>query len=217
MPAKSEMTILAHRGWWKRGEERNDMTALMRAFEAGFGVETDFRDAGGNLVISHDPPMGELLAAETMLKAFAAAGRPGWLAVNIKADGLQRRVKGLMERFGVERYFVFDMSVPDMLGYLKEDMPTLTRQSEVEPTPVLLEKSTGVWLDMFKSDWVTEPTMAGHLAAGKRVALVSPELHKRKHLDFWARLKSWPCVHSEQFCLCTDFPKIARTFFYAAD
>jgi len=214
MPAKAEMGFLAHRGWWQRPEEKNTPAAFNRAFAAGFGVETDFRDAGGNLVISHDPPMGIVPGVEDLLKAHAGAGHPGWLAVNIKADGLQRRVKGAMERFGVERYFVFDMSVPDMIVYLREGLAVFTRQSEMEPTPALYEGAAGVWLDMFDGNWVTQHTVEGHLAAGKRVALVSPELHKRRHLEYWATLKGWACMHSDRVLLCTDFPNTARTFFY---
>jgi glycerophosphoryl diester phosphodiesterase len=218
MPAKSEMAFLAHRGWWLRPEDKNTMPAFHRAFSAGFGIETDFRDAGGNLVISHDPPLGIVPSALDMLQAYASVGHPGPLAVNIKADGLQRRIQGAMDRFHIKDYFAFDMSIPDMLLYIREKIPVFTRQSEIEPAPALYDQSAGVWLDMFETDWVTEKTITDHLAAGKRVALVSPELHRRQPVPFWTKLKTWACVHTDQFLLCTDSPQTARLFFlYGAD
>ena len=51
-----EMELLAHRGLWQEPAEKNSRIAFERAFQAGFGVETDLRDHGGTVVISHDPP-----------------------------------------------------------------------------------------------------------------------------------------------------------------
>ena len=48
------MDILAHRGVWRISEERNSMSSIRAALDAGFGIETDVRDYKGNLVISHD-------------------------------------------------------------------------------------------------------------------------------------------------------------------
>jgi glycerophosphoryl diester phosphodiesterase len=48
--------ILAHRGYWLEPGEKNSLSAFRRAFEGGFGIETDIRDLDGELVVSHDPP-----------------------------------------------------------------------------------------------------------------------------------------------------------------
>jgi glycerophosphoryl diester phosphodiesterase len=37
--------------------EQNTEAAFRRALENGFGIETDFRDCGGSLVVSHDPAL----------------------------------------------------------------------------------------------------------------------------------------------------------------
>ena len=46
--------IIAHRGTWLKLEEMNAFGAFERALEYGFGIEVDFRDRDGHLVISHD-------------------------------------------------------------------------------------------------------------------------------------------------------------------
>ena len=50
------MKILAHRGFWADEEEKNTLSAFGKAFDSGFGIETDIRDRNGELVISHNPP-----------------------------------------------------------------------------------------------------------------------------------------------------------------
>ena len=37
----STIEVIAHRGWWKAENEKNTKTAFERAFDCGFGVETD--------------------------------------------------------------------------------------------------------------------------------------------------------------------------------
>ncbi|EAI9482035.1 hypothetical protein GZ521_001197 [Campylobacter upsaliensis] len=41
------MQILAHRGFWREKNEQNTLASLAKAFEMGFGIETDLRDGGG--------------------------------------------------------------------------------------------------------------------------------------------------------------------------
>ncbi|MBT0757026.1 hypothetical protein KJQ83_07365 [Campylobacter upsaliensis] len=41
------MQILAHRGFWREKKEQNSLASLAKAFEMGFGIETDLRDGGG--------------------------------------------------------------------------------------------------------------------------------------------------------------------------
>ncbi len=208
------MIILAHRGWWLRPEEKNSRAAIERAFEAGYGVETDIRDLDGEVVISHDPPRrGGLMTLQQLLVMFKAAGQPGLLALNVKADGLQRAVANALTTAGVERYFLFDMSVPDTLGYLRAGLTTFTRLSDHEPAPALLEQASGVWLDAFERDWFGASDVMPLVQRQKRVALVSPELHGRAHAPVWDRWRDeFPPDLIAKLLLCTDFPADAAAW-----
>lgn len=205
--------ILAHRGWWHQPEERNTLAALERAFAAGLGVETDLRDCAGEIVISHDPPAtaGGCLTLREMLASYSRAGRPGTLALNVKADGLQGAVKKTLQEFAVTSFFLFDMSVPDSLQWVKAGMRIFTRQSEFEPAPALYDLAEGVWMDAFKRDWFGAEVVAAHLAEGKQVAVVSPELHIRDATGVWSLLKSFT---QNNLLLCTDRVAEARRFFH---
>jgi hypothetical protein len=207
--------ILAHRGWWDRPEARNTLPALRRAFDAGLGVETDVRDCAGEILISHDPPAAAACVRfRDMLAAYAQAGRPGALALNVKADGLQPIVKGLLREFDIQSYFMFDMSIPDTLQWLNAGVRVFVRQSEYEPTPALYDQAAGVWIDGFKGDWYSRDVIGGHLTAGKQVAVVSPEIHGRDPAAVWTVMKS---VNREGLWLCTDRVAEARRFFHGQD
>jgi hypothetical protein len=203
------MIVLAHRGSWVDRAEANSLGALRAAFAAGHGVETDIRDHDGVLVIAHDPPTGPGLTPFTdVLRAYVEAGAPGAFAINVKADGLQPAIGKALAEAGVGNAFVFDMSVPDGLRYLREGVRTFTRQSEYEPEPPFYEAAAGVWMDCFERDWIRPEAIAGHVAAGKAVALVSPELHGRPHRAVWhawAEVRALPSV-----MICTDHPDEAK-------
>jgi hypothetical protein len=208
------MEIISHRGYWHSPEEKNTSIAFQRSFSLGFGTETDFRDCGGQLVISHDPAHGGALPVADVLAKLAAINRTLPLAINIKADGLQEMIKAALTAAHIENYFLFDMSVPDALQSLKAGLRCYTRHSDVELHPPFYAQAAGVWLDAFAGEeWITDDVLGAHLRAGKKVCLVSPELHRRPHAAFWRRLKASPFSVDTQLTLCTDLPEEARGFF----
>lgn len=211
------MQILSHRGFWRDPAERNTEAAFARSFERGFGTETDIRDCLGKLVISHDPPTAAAMPFDAMLAIHQAHGPALPLALNVKADGLQSLVAEALKRFPPTGYFLFDMSVPDALGYVRAGLRVFTRQSELEPQPPFYEDAAGVWMDCFFGDWIDERDIARHLGNHKQVCLVSPDLHKRTHQPFWDRLRLMGILDNDDLMLCTDFPEEARGYFRAQD
>jgi glycerophosphoryl diester phosphodiesterase len=207
------MKILAHRGHWREPREKNGFAAFKRAWANRYGIETDLRDRDRNIVISHDPADASAASFESFLQAYAEHGRGTTLALNIKADGLCNSVAQSLARHSVEDFFVFDMSVPDSLQYLRAGMPVFLRLSEHEPKTDLFGSAAGVWLDAFARDWWTLDTLREIHAAGKFVAIVSPELHKRPHEALWRALRELEPGLLSNFLLCTDFPEDADVFF----
>lgn len=208
--------ILAHRGHWIAPSEKNSVLALERALSSGYGVETDIRDYGSNLVISHDMPSPEmdLLSFNDFLNLYRENDSSGVLALNIKSDGLATAVKHALDHYQIDNYFVFDMSIPDTLAYLNADLEVFTRVSEYEFPPSFIQQATGIWVDHFSGRQEQVEWAQDFLQAKQTVAFVSPELHKRAHLDIWAKLR--PIVESDvsnNFLLCTDLPDRAMEFF----
>jgi glycerophosphoryl diester phosphodiesterase len=205
------MKLLAHRGHWTADHERNTLEAFERAFRSGWGVETDVRDLDGELVVSHDLPRTGALPFAEVVRAHARHPEAGELAVNVKADGLQDLL--LQELDPAVEWFAFDMSVPDALACLRRGLPSFTRHSDVEPEPALYDRSEGVWLDDFGGGWIREEHVARHLESGKRVAVVSPELHGRDHAPVWAEWSRWSVWADPAVLLCTDLPGDAEETF----
>lgn len=207
------MHIIAHRGFWRTAEEKNTQLAFERAFDNGFGVETDFRDCLGQIVISHDLPVGDEMTAEYFFALYLKFPQAGELALNIKADGLATSFASLVKNIKRNKYFMFDMSAPDMLDYQRKKLPFLTRISEFESESPLLNDSKGIWLDMFNSDWYRIDLINYYLGLSKRVVIVSPELHQRECLGLWTRLRNECDIHNDLLSLCTDYPDRAREYF----
>jgi len=213
------LEIIAHRGYWLVEEEKNTVLAFERALNAGFGIETDLRDFCGSIVVSHDLPNESSISFEALLKLYARSpdhmSLKPTLALNIKSDGLTPLVSQLLKRYKVAKYFVFDMSVPDSLSYINAGLKTFTRQSEFELYPPLYEECDGVWLDSFSKTWYSEDVLTSHVEAGKRLCIVSPELHKRNDAvnEQWIMLRGYR--YRGDLSLCTDFPSDAREFFNA--
>ncbi|WP_374487350.1 hypothetical protein [Zoogloea sp.] len=210
------MKILSHRGYWKNNEEKNTSVAFSRSFSLGFGTETDVRDCAGRLVISHDMPLGTELEVDVFLdEALDAWNRLEQLtlALNVKADGMAGVLKSMLLSRPQLDAFVFDMSVPDMKSYFENDIPVFTRMSEVERDPAWLDKSAGVWLDGFFSEWYETENIVRLLETGKRVCVVSSELHKRDFAPLWEKLL--PLKTEDRLLLCTDVPEHAKDFFCA--
>nr|QOS23452.1 hypothetical protein VP371_00019 [Vibrio parahaemolyticus] len=204
--------IIAHRGFWLEATEQNTEVAFKRALSNGFGIETDLRDRNQSVVISHDMASAESMTIEHFLSLCTIAPDVT-LALNVKADCLQASMAPLRID---NPHFYFDMSVPDMLGYLKNDMSLYTRYSNIEPGPALLDKCEGVWLDNFDNGELDLVALQSYLELGKHVVLVSPELHKRDEKSYWKQLKTFLGEnesYENKLGLCTDFPLEARSYF----
>ncbi len=203
------MKILSHRGYWKDPAEKNRPEAFVRSFALGFGTETDVRDRDGALVIAHDMATQRDISLAELLPMVVPKHLP--VALNIKADGLAEALVREVRVAGLADWFVFDMSIPDMRAYLALGAPVFTRLSEVERAPAYFAESAGVWLDSFVPEWYDAATIEGLLAQGKRVCVVSSELHKRPYEAQWEMLKT--VSHHPALMLCTDLPELAEEFF----
>lgn len=211
------LNIIAHRGYWLNASEKNSTIAFSRALQHGFGIETDFRDFDGELVISHDPPSASSMKIAELIHLYQDYPVTAPMALNIKSDGLHELLVGLMRRAKFKNAFVFDMAVPDMRGYINNSIPIFTRLSEYERHPALLEFCNGVWLDAFQSEWYDKDIITNLLNQNKQVAIVSSELHGRPYTSLWNWIKVNHFHQNPLMSICTDFPVQAKEFFYDQD
>lgn len=207
------MEIIAHRGLWKSENERNTMEAFRKCVSLGIGTETDFRDYCRKLVISHNAADENCPDAVDFFELYA--GSKSTLALNVKADGMQELLKPLLIKYQINNYFCFDMSIPDLLGYIEYGINFFVRESEYEGINSLYHAADGVWMDGFIGDeWITVERVLYHRRNNKRVCIVSSDLHKREHKELWNRIKDEKITSDNNIILCTDYPLEAKEFFY---
>lgn len=205
MKHPSKARILAHRGHWKSEDEyeeleKNSPSAIKRASELGFGLETDIRDFLGRIAISHDPVVSSDFGIEELL----CLDFEGPVALNIKSDGLIPIIKSTFNLIEPKfEYFFFDMSVPETVKYHSNNLPVASRISEIES--LTGGQGNFVWLDSFNSDWYTMQTDWLDILETCRIVIVSPELHSRTHTYTWKWIAQ-QMNRYENLYLCTDSP-----------
>lgn len=208
------MEILAHRGYWTSIEQKNSKQAIEASFANSWGIETDIRDYSENLVISHDIASYNNYTFAELLQQWLKAGKKGTLGLNVKADGLSDLLNQQLKENEIKDYFVFDMSIPETLRYLKLEMNVFIRSSEYEQMDaVLLQQAKGIWLDAFTSVWYDSNFVESLLTKQKKIAIVSCELHGRSETGLWEMIKSNNWYKNENIMLCTDFPDKAIKYF----
>ncbi|KZZ48890.1 hypothetical protein A3759_17685 [Thalassolituus sp. HI0120] len=208
------MEIISHRGYWKSEEEKNSVVAFERSFSMGFGTETDLRDRCGEIVISHDMPTGDEITFEEFLGIYCRYDKSLSLALNIKSDGLQAEVERILKKYSVSTYFLFDMSIPDTVGYIEKGLRVFMRSSEYERESDLWEQASGIWVDSFLGHQFDCGFLERVNSTGKDICIVSPELHKRPHDAEWRLLKD--VIEKQRgvvTILCTDIPELAKEYF----
>jgi hypothetical protein len=202
------MKYIAHRGLWNEKREQNTFSGIKKALDLGFGVELDVRDCNGELIVSHDPSYGvEFLPFEEIVELFRAYD--SILAINVKSDGICENLKSALAGLEKKQYFLFDMSIPETIGYLDAGLPTYMRLSDYESYSKLHDRSEGVWMDAFQNDWWVGKSSA--FLIEKKICVVSPELHGRDKLSAWSFLKDMDTA--ADLFICTDYPESAKVFF----
>jgi hypothetical protein len=212
------MKIIAHRGFWSAPGEKNTVVAFQRCIDEGFGIETDIRDYQGALVVSHDVPKPgqQLLSFDSFLEMYMQnKDKHAVLAINIKADGLHELLQGAIRKHNLQSYFVFDMSFPGLFfSYRKSGLTFYTSLNDYIQKPILHNEAAGIWLDAYEDTWFNMTDVELYLADGKKVCIVSPELHGREYESLWADIKESGVYRNENLQLCTDFPQQAAIYFF---
>jgi hypothetical protein len=207
------MEIISHRGYWKNINEKNTLDSFEYSFNNHLGTETDLRDYCGEVVISHDIPNSTCLSLNNFFETYLNFDDSLTLALNIKSDGLVHKIKKSISDYNIQNYFVFDMSIPDTLSYIDNNIKFYTRQSEFEIKPAFYNFATGIWLDSFNSIWYDCKIIECHLRENKKVAIVSSDLHKRNNKDLWELIKMNNFHLNDNILLCTDLVDEAKNYF----
>jgi len=214
------MILLAHRGNLAgiSGSAENSPSLLKRAFEQGFGIETDIRRAEcGELYISHDrtTDLSERIANDHAALWRQFPQQP--VAVNVKEIGYEELLVNFIEQHDlVQQVFLFDFElIEDQPGTTARSIRTLDptirlasrasdRYGETITQALSIECASIVWLDEFDGQWARHADITRLKQAGRLVYAISPEIHgfpRELAERRWQQFAEWGVDG-----LCTDWP-----------
>ena len=160
------MEFIAHR--------RNTRSEL-RETPTCHGVEVDIRAWGDRLIVHHDPFMeGE------PFDDWVTGYEHGTLILNVKEEGLEKRLTSSMREHEIDDYFFLDQSFPFLIKTaLGGERRCAVRVSEFESPDTALAlagKIDWVWVDCFSRFPLDRAAWMSLADAGLRLCLVSPDL-----------------------------------------
>jgi hypothetical protein len=163
------MQIVAHR--------RNEILEL-KSTPPDLGVEVDIRTWGADLIVQHDP-----YVTGPRFEDWIAEYRHGLLILNVKEEGLEERLLGIMADRGLEQFFFLDQSFPFLVKTAsKGERRCAVRVSEFEGIETALSlagRAQWVWVDCFTRFPLSMDDAARLKNAHFQLCLVSPELQGR--------------------------------------
>ena len=168
-------------------EHRINSIEGLRKVPLDSGIEFDVRLYHGGLVTSHSPfEIGDPLAD------FLKEVHNRSLVVNIKEEGIEETVLGLLRENNLSNYFLLDVSFPYLIKYLRNGLSKFAiRVSEFEDFKTLEKvKVDWCWLDTFRENFdhcVEAIQLAKNV--GTKICLVSPELHDPSRIKYVQKLQ----------------------------
>lgn len=172
---------------------------IITQIDTRYGLEIDVRDSVGELVISHNPVLGNEVTLNDYLKHI---DNKKLLAINSKSSEIENKLKQILQTNNITNYFTFDWPVPSLIKAIQVQLVCAFRLSEYEKE--IIPNCLWVWIDAFHSIWYNEIFLNSLKSKGLKIAIVSPELHNRK--DELSKVKE--LVKSGKVdAICTDLPE----------
>ena len=187
---------------------RRNTRAELRETPRAYGVEVDIRSRGRRLSIHHDPfEEGECF--EAWLQEY----EHGTLILNVKEEGLESQLVGLLRARGIERFFFLDQSFPFLIKTARAgESRCAVRVSEYESLDTALALSglvQWVWVDCFTRFPLTSHDAQRLRDAGFKLCLVSPELQGREaRAEIRALRAQLQALELDVDAVCTKAPEL---------
>jgi len=139
-----------------------------------FGVEVDLRTLNKKIILNHEPFLNGL-NFEIFIKKF----NHQFLILNIKEEGIEKKVINILNKFKIRNYFLLDSTIPMSLKLTKKINKCL-RISDLEDINIKSKKISHfnwVWIDYINSNYSIDKIKINILKKKKiRNCFVSPEL-----------------------------------------
>ncbi len=171
------------------------------------GVEIDVRSLGGDLIVQHDP-----FQSGQKFTDWISFFHHKLLILNVKEDGLEESIIGVLKDLEISSYFFLDQSFPSLykLSRISPEVCS-TRVSEFESIDSAKLLHPGwVWFDSHTGSWdYLIESFESLRGTSIKTCLVSPELQRMNHDKEMVELKSIIDSQAIHFdAICTKVPEM---------
>lgn len=159
-------------------EHRKNTIEDIKSVQKHNGIEIDIRSQGDRLILQHDP-----FYKGTDFEEWLEYYDHKLLILNTKEEGLEKKIKILIDKKRITNYFYLDLSFPFLVKLINSGEKNIAvRFSEYESIETCLSlagKIEWVWVDCFTRFPLNRDNTAVLKEAGFKLCLVSPELQGR--------------------------------------
>ena len=161
----------------------------LKKIQSNFGVEIDIRTYNNKLILNHEP-----FEDGNLLDDYLANFNHAFIILEIKEEGIEKKVIELCNKYKIKNYFLLSVSFPFMYILSKEGISKMAaRFSEFEDINTVLSLKNEVewvWVDTFTKLPLDKNSFQKLKDANFKVCLVCPERWGRpqeikKYIDYF--------------------------------
>ena len=185
---------------------RRNSIELLKQTESIFGVEIDIRSWKDKLIINHEP-FKEGIELDQWLQFY----KHKILVLNIKEEGIEKRVISLMREFEISNFFFLDQSLPLLISTLKSGESRssirVSNYESIENALFFKDVIDWVWIDIFESIPLKKKDFLIFKRFGFKICLVSPEL--QNHAESMLKIIQDFLIKENIYvdAVCTKYPE----------
>lgn len=180
----------------------------LKKISTNYGAEIDIRSNSYDIILNHEPfSKGEKF--DTWLKHYSHKT----LIINIKEEGLEKRILKILKKNNIKNFFLLDQSFPFLIKYsnsfFSKTAGRISEYETIETIKKIKNRINWVWVDCFNIFPLNKNKYDILKKMNLKLCYVSPELqgvHNTKKIErfisFLLKKKLIPDA------VCTKYPKL---------
>jgi hypothetical protein len=156
-------------------QHRVNTIEQLKQVNRDYGIEFDVRDKYDEIIVTHDA-----FVEGEQWDDFLNHYHHQCMIVNVKTEGIEKRIIEDLERKQIDNYFLLDVSLPFLVKLSQQAFRKMAvRFSDYEPLEFTMKfagKVDWVWVDCFHG-LPLNPSNYAILRKHFKICIVSPELH----------------------------------------
>lgn len=182
----------------------------LKKIDKNYGVEVDVRSIKNKLVCSHDP----FIKGDNFINWIKEFNHK-FLIINIKEEGLEKKIITIMKSCNIKNYFLLDVSFPFIFKLSKNKFRKIAYRisdfENINENTLSILKSNWIWLDTFYelSDNLINKIKKFKKKYKFKICLCSPELHMDRDKRISNKILNNIYSSNLKFeAICTKDPKL---------